>query len=160
MGIADTPFGLKTFFSYIDSQINLCLKPSSEKLFILEWQIFEDTQVDQQVAKKCLCLKVTNYTLRCNSEMSLRRPERSQRRLRGDVFNTSHRRRLWDLQISPLWDVSDTLHEKSQKCIWDASMLAGMKHSNIQCTSNSRINTLSVWENWIKKLRYQSIKKF
>ena len=38
MGIADTPFGLKTFFSYIDSQINLCLKPSSEKLFILEWQ--------------------------------------------------------------------------------------------------------------------------
>ena len=64
--------------------------------------MFKDMQVDQQVAKKCLSLKVTNYTLRCNSETSLRRPERSQRRLRGDVFNTSHRRRLRDLQISPL----------------------------------------------------------
>ena len=32
----------------------------------------------------------------------LRRLERSQRRLREDVFNTSHRRRLPDLKISPL----------------------------------------------------------
>ena len=43
---------------------------------------------------------------------------------RGDVFNTSHRRRLRDLQISPLSDVSETLHETSQRCIWDASMPA------------------------------------
>ena len=85
----------------------------------------KDTQVDQQVAKKCPSLKVTNYSLRCNSETSLRRPERSQRRLCGDVFNTSHRRRLRDFQISPLWDVSETLHETSQRCIWDASIPAG-----------------------------------
>ena len=64
-------------------------------------KIFEDTQVDQQVAKKCLSLKVTNYTLRCNSDTSLRKPERSQRRLPGDVFSTSRRRRLRDLQIRP-----------------------------------------------------------
>ena len=58
------------------------------------------TQVDQQVAKKRLSLKVTNCTLRCDSETSLRRPERSQRRLRGNVINTSHQRRLRDLQIA------------------------------------------------------------
>ena len=83
-------------------------------------------QVDQQVAKKCLILKVTNYTLSCNLETSLKRPERSQRHLQGDVFNTSHGRRLRDLRISPLWDVSETLHETSQRCIWDVSMPAGL----------------------------------
>ena len=38
-----------------------------------------------------------------------------------------------------------------------------LKHSNIQCTSsccNSRLKTISVWKSWIKKLHYQSIKKF
>ena len=86
----------------------------------------KDTQVDQYVAKKFPSLKVTNYNLRCNSETSLRRPERYQRRLWGDVFNTSDRRRLWDLQISPLWDVSEAPRETSQRYIWDASMPAGL----------------------------------
>ena len=53
------------------------------------------------------------------------RPERSQRRLWRDVFNISHRTHLRDLQICSLWDVSETLHETSQRCICDASMLAG-----------------------------------
>ena len=54
---------------------------------------------------------------RCNSKTSLRKPERSQRR-------------LWDLQISPLWDVSETLYETSQRCIWDASMPARIELCN------------------------------
>ena len=37
-GIADTPFGLKKFLSYIDNRINFWLKPSSEKLSILDWE--------------------------------------------------------------------------------------------------------------------------
>ena len=41
--------------------------------------MFKDTQVDQQVAKKCLSLKVTNYTLRDVSE------ETSLIHLTGDV---------------------------------------------------------------------------
>ena len=58
--------------------------------------------------------------------MSLRKSERSQRRLRGAVFNQSLGRRLWDFQTSPLWDVSETLYETSQRCIWDASMPVGL----------------------------------
>ena len=57
--------------------------------------------------------------------MTLRRPERSHRRLWGDVFTKSQRRRFWNLQISCLWDVSETLRETSQRWIWDASMVAG-----------------------------------
>ena len=43
------------------------------------------------------------------------------RRLWGGVFNRPHWRRLIYLQISPLWNVSETLHETSQRCNWDAS---------------------------------------
>ena len=56
-------------------------------------------------------MKAKNYSLRCNSETSLRKSGRSQRRLWGDVFNQSPGRRLRDLQISPLRDVSETLNE-------------------------------------------------
>ena len=48
-------------------------------------------------------------SLRCNSKTSLRKPKISQRHLWGDVFNQSPGRRLRDLQISLLWDVSETL---------------------------------------------------
>ena len=74
-------------------------------------------QVDQYVVKKGLTLKITNYSLRCNSETSLRRPERSQRRLWGDVFNASHRRRIRDFQISPLWDAAWDVSEMHLRCI-------------------------------------------
>ena len=70
-------------------------------------------------------MKAKNYCLWCNSKTSPRKPERSQRCLWGDVFNQSPGRRLRDFQISPLWDVSEMLYEKSQRCIWDASMPAG-----------------------------------
>ena len=70
-------------------------------------------------------MKAKNYSLRCNSKTSLRKHERSQRHLWGDTFNQSPERRLRDLQISHLWDVSETLYETSQRCIWDASMPAG-----------------------------------
>ena len=63
--------------------------------------------------------------------------EISQRRLWEDFFNTSHLRRLLDLQINPLWDVSETLHETSQRCIWDGSMTAGLFIST----------GLSIWKN-------------
>ena len=53
-------------------------------------------------------MNAKNYSLRCNSKKSLRKPERSQRLLWGDVFNQSQGRRLRDVQISPLW------------CLWDA----------------------------------------
>ena len=56
---------------------------------------------------------------------SLRKPERSQWCLWGCVINISHQRGLRDLQISPLPDVSEKLHETSQRCVWDASMPAG-----------------------------------
>ena len=57
--------------------------------------------------KRCLSLKVNNYSLGYNSKTSPRRLERSQRRLQGGVFNTFYQRRLQDLQISPLSDVSE-----------------------------------------------------
>ena len=92
-------------------------------------------------------MKVTNYTLRCNSKTSLRKPEKSQRRLRGDVFNTSHWRRLWDLQISPFWDVSETLHETSQRRIWDASMPAG-------CSLKAEaVHVIKFYISWSKQLK-------
>ena len=69
-------------------------------------------------------LKAKNYSLRCNSKTSLRKPERSQRRLWEDVFNQSSGRCLRDLQIGPFWDVSEMLYETSQRRIWDASLPA------------------------------------
>ena len=74
---------------------------------------------DEQVAKKCFSLKAKSYSLRCNSKTSLKKPKRSQRRLWGNVFNQSPGRRLRDLKISPLWDVSKTLYETSMylRCI-------------------------------------------
>ena len=48
-------------------------------------------------------MKAKNYRLRCNSKTSLRRPERSQRRLR-------------DLQIISLWDVL----RRCMRCLKDA----------------------------------------
>ena len=62
---------------------------------------------------------------KCNSKTSLRKPEISQRGLWGDVSSESPARGLRDLQVSPLWDVSETLYETSQRCIWDPSMPAG-----------------------------------
>ena len=58
--------------------------------------------------------------------MSLRKPEGSQRRLWEDFFNQFHWRCLRDSQIIPLWNVSDTLYETFQRCIWDASIDASM----------------------------------
>ena len=78
------------------------------------------------MAKKCLSLRTKNYSLRCDWKTSLRKPERSQRRLWGNVFNQSPGRRLRDLQISSLWDVSQTLYETSQRCFRDAFMPAGV----------------------------------
>ena len=57
---------------------------------------------------------------------SLRKPEGSQRCLWEDISNQSPGRRLKDLQVSPLWDVFETLYETSQGCIWDASMPIGL----------------------------------
>ena len=52
-------------------------------------------------------LRVKNYRLK--------KTEISQRRLWGDVSNQSPERRFRNLQISPLRDVSETLHETSQR---------------------------------------------
>ena len=78
--------------------------------------------------KKCLSLKTKNYSLRCNSKAFLRKPERSQRHLWEDVFNQSLRIRFRDLQISPVWDVSEIMYERrlkdaSRRCIPSGSCL-------------------------------------
>ena len=43
--------------------------------------MFKDSYVDEQVARKRVSLKAKNYSLRYNSKRSLKKPERSQRRL-------------------------------------------------------------------------------
>ena len=90
-------------------------------------------------------MKTKNYSLRCNSKTSLRKLERSQRRLWGDVSNQSPGRCLRDLQISPLWDISETLYETSQRSIWDASMPAGKQliMDCFDCISISTSNSLA-----------------
>ena len=62
-------------------------------------------------------MKANNYNLKYNSKTSLRKPERSQRRLWGYLFNQSPGRRLRDLQIGPLWGICETL--TSQRFIWE-----------------------------------------
>ena len=73
------------------------------------------------------------------------KPERSQRCLWGNVFNQSPGRCLRDLQIIPLWDVSETLYDTSQRCIWGASMPAGLEcfqqsQSSIERSENTHVN--------------------
>ena len=86
-----------------------------------------------------------NYCLRCNSKTSLKKIERSQRRLWGEVLNQPPGRRLKDLQISPLWDVSETLYETSQRSIWDVSMPARKISCTIcyKCLTNDSRNKIS-----------------
>ena len=76
----------------------------------------------------------------------LKKPEKSLQRLWRDIFSQSPERCLRDLQISPPWGVSEMLYETSQRCILDASMLAGMeriasslKNLQIRSCSSSKI---------------------
>ena len=70
-------------------------------------------------------MKANNYNLRCNSRTSLRKSERFHTNLRRDIFNQSSRRRFRDFEINPLGNVSETLYEMSQRCIWNAFMSLG-----------------------------------
>ena len=72
-------------------------------------------------------MKAKNYSLRCKSSTSLRKPERPHRSLWRDVFNHSSGRPLKDLQIRPLWGVTETLYETCQRCTCYTSMLTGRR---------------------------------
>ena len=82
--------------------------------------------------------------------MSPRRRETSQRHLWGDVFNRSHERRLRDLQISSIRDVSETLGETYQRCIWDASMPAGMALSTNTHHVMMKVNLINTLKSSLK----------
>ena len=142
---------LKTFSKRLEDVLKACgqdenigldqdvLKTSSEDKGERRLQevIIKTNVCWEVITKKSLSLKAQNYSLRCNSKMSPRKSERSQRRFQGDVFNQCPRRRLRALQIKPFWDVSlsrsttscfywsETLYKTSQRCIWDASMPTG-----------------------------------
>ena len=120
------PFGIKIFFSYTNNWDKILAQTELwATVYISLAKDLTTCKIDQHVAKKCLSLKAKHYSLRCSSKTSLRRPEKSHRCLWGGAFNISHWRRLKDLQISSLWDVSETLHGTSQRRIWGASRWLG-----------------------------------
>ena len=90
-----------------------------------------------------------------------------------EISETSPRRRLRDLQISPLWDVSETQHETSRRCIWDASMPARIFTKvktelvevivNDSCIDSDRdisMSIFSLWWSWFCSSHYKQNWKF
>ena len=118
-----------------------CLNQALSSFLYQLSKIFKDSQVYEQVTKKFLSLKAKNYSLRCNSKTSLRKPERCQRSLLGDVFNQSSRRRLRDFQISPLYELSLRRHKdasETHQCRLGSSSFnfRNIFIQNFSCTSS------------------------
>ena len=123
--------------------------------------------VKKEKIKRFKTALIPSFTilLKCNSETSLGKPERSQWCLWVCVFNISHQRGLRDLQISPLWDVSEKLHETSQRCVWDKPMPAGKRNQPFNFGQLIVYKTKNIfleksWYYWWRNLFQKNQKSF
>ena len=69
------------------------------------------------------------------------------------------------MQISPLWDVSEKLHETSQRCVWDTPMPAGkcnqpFKFGQLIVYKTKNIFLEKSWYYWWRNLFQKNQKPF
>ena len=107
--------------------------------------------MDEEKAKKWLSWRAKNYSR--NSKTSLRKPEKSQIRLWGDVFNQSPVRRLRDgSEMQPC-----RLGPAGMRCLWEISIRSLFRETSQRPIKNIS-EKMTFFVTSLRRLKYISKK--